>query len=187
MNYCYYNNNLISNKAQKMDILLEEEYNKVKHNSELDIFEILHDKSCYNKNNRYVLKLHNEYGVNIQSYNMINTYPHYEKHGLDIFVNFCNNNYSSYPFYISSYSYYKNGTIIDNNLIEQIYSNRTEYFVNGKYVSTDENYVEHIIKHINDKLLNDKVYSWLVDFISNKKNIIIVDKIEKNEIENFPH
>lgn len=77
-----------------------------------------------------------------------------------------------------------NGTKTGNSIGEKIFSNRIEYYINDKYVSTNvTDTFEYLLYYINYKLLIEEVYDWLVDFLNDDYcNAIIVEKFKDDKI-----
>ena len=153
----------------------EEEYIKLNTNAQLFIMN--------NKDSNFIIKKENEYGFHIISY-MIDRRGMPIKNGLQLFVNtlddddFITHKYNNKNYYISSFEFYDNGILLNNSLSEKIYSNRTEYFINGKFSGyMDDKNIMNIIKHINIKLLYDMIYPFIIEFIEKEEQkCIIVNK-----------
>ena len=129
-------------------------------------------------NYHIILKEPNEYGIQITSYKLLNNKDKYIKDGIRLFVDDKEPN-DYYPgFYITLYEYYENGKRINNGLKEIIYSNRTEYYINDKYISSDIDDLEYIHDQINERIIDDKVYPWLFELITSDYYMIIVDPEE---------
>lgn len=144
----------------------------------MDIFRIINNCELDNtKNYQFIISQISKCGIDITSYRCSKLGPYQQRDGVSIFVNYSHeNNASNYPFYISSYSFHINGTQCGNSLTEEIYSNRTEYYINNEFISYHKKNIDSIIKYINTKILDDKVYPWLYDLITrdNKQNELIV-------------
>ena len=129
----------------------------------------------------YMMKIKGEYGTEISSYRIKHGAPYYEKHGFNIFVNFEENNYSSEPFWISSFTFYHGGNKIGHHIEEQIYSNRTEFFINDEYVSSNMEDLDEIFGIMNDSLLKEK---WLINFIKSDNDIMITEDMDLISMKN---
>jgi hypothetical protein len=121
-----------------------------------------------------------EYGTNITIYNING--DEYTK----LFINnYCDEEIISKPYFISSCSYF--------GLDEQIFSNRTEYYICGKYYSNKINKkLESYIKLINKIILEDKADEELYNFIESEEVIIIfphdiLKNVPQNMFSYFMH
>ena len=69
----------------------------------------------------------------------------------------------------------------NTGLYEKIYSNRTEYYINGIYYSSElDNKIENIILNNTKLILKDKKYPVLYEFIKSDNNITLISYEEFN-------
>ena len=176
------------NLKSKLDNQIYLKYNKlIEENNEDEIVKFIINNYSPNAyfNINFVTKQETEYGYFINSFIIRN--GNSIDNGLQIFVNGGNNfPQPGVPFRISSYQFYDQGKIVENNLQEVIYSNHPEYLINNKYITNNaENEpIYSILEYINNKLLNEKVYPWLLDFINDEdENIMTITKIKNDEVK----
>lgn len=107
------------------------------------------------------IKWYSEYGAKISVYN-----TNSKKHKIEIFINQNDGNYNFHrDFYISSLSFNDRKV----GIYENIYSNRTEYFMGEEFLGCgpDKNNIrlENIIIKINNFLIKDKPSQTLYKFM----------------------
>ena len=118
-------------------------------------------------------------GLAITCYKIINN--ELVKDGPELHVNYLSNNYDNVgrellignkqqTVLISSFCVYNEGMTVGTDLREEIYSNRTDFFINGIYQehSSDffsDKYREEI-SIIHKQIFDDNMYLWLLDLIT---------------------
>lgn len=112
-----------------------------------------------------------EYGISIIIFN------NYGEKYISLFLKYDEHNiYTDKKYYISSFYYDGNG------LMEKIYSNRSEYFINDIYYSNKlDDKIDKIIKQLNELLIGYKFYPKLLDFIQSDEIFCIFSKEELNK------
>jgi hypothetical protein len=124
----------------------------------LDIFE-------YTKDPQYedillCIKERGEYGISVKLY-----FSDGEEY-MKIFVNLEKNEYSSKPYWFSTFE------VEGKGLSENIYSNRTDYYWNGIYMNDNiDDKIGFILKEINHYWIKESLYPKLLDFIEQKIEI----------------
>jgi len=85
---------------------------------------------------------------------------HMQKDGLICFIDNHQNE-------ITSYTMFKNGFIQQYSYEEKIYSNRTEYYINGEFIGYEPN-LEYInkIKEINKRIFENNEYSYIINVLN---------------------
>ena len=150
-----------------------------------DLIDILDDDLFRNlpgiEDYHIILKEEGEYGIQIRSYKL--TDDKYVKDGVSLFVDKAQSNKYHQEFYITSYEYYENDDVVGNNLKEIIFSNRTEYYLNGIFrfsTSNEEDFdsYEYIFDQINKKIMIDKVYPWLFELVESYYDVMIIESME---------
>jgi hypothetical protein len=111
----------------------------------------------------YCIKEKGEYGISIRLF-----FSDGEEY-MKVFVNLENNRYSSKHFWFSTFM------VDGKGISEKIFSNKTEYYVNGNYYTNKINdHIEFIFKEINHYWIEERLYPRLLDFI--EKDISIGQK-----------
>jgi hypothetical protein len=134
---------------------------------------------------QFVIVSPSEYGLNISSFKIdSNSEKHLTLDGVSTFINPTKNKVV-YPFTYSSYIFYNNGKKVKNYLSENIHSNRTEYFINGKSPKNndpEEEPLNSILKQINMKI--EKEYPWIQELVKdfNEFRILIIDAETKDKV-----
>jgi hypothetical protein len=135
------------------------------------------------KDKNIIIRTETEYGSHLNSYSFIKGKMVLD--GPQMFLNDMTG-YDEDPklykgHYISSYSFHKNGDKKRGGLDEKIYSNRTEYSI-GR---TGDDLL-NVHYDLNQRILGDKVYPFVFDFIDDKEILVkIIDKIETNIVKEY--
>lgn len=79
---------------------------------------------------------------------------------------------SSFCKSMSDKTYLKNS----QGLYEDIYSNRTEYHINGEYKGTGDEKIDQIIKRITTLVCEENVISSLCEFIKSEETLTLISK-----------
>jgi len=109
-------------------------------------------------------KQFSEYGTSIEFYT-----NNGEEHSKFFIVNETHESFPTEKFFISSFSENKQG------LEEKIYSNRTEFFINGHYYGNKHNdKIDDIIKQINQLFIEEKISQTFYDFIKSDDTLLIL-------------
>ena len=129
----------------------------------------------YNMNfedNYIFIKHFNDYGTYIVGYDNFKTYfIHVTKETI-----------------ISSFCVFSGNNINlkkSEGLFEDIYSNRTEFYINGEYNGTGDEKIDQIIKSISKLILEIGVIPSLRNFIQSDKTLILISKEEVNIAEEY--
>jgi hypothetical protein len=147
-----------------------QEYEEVAEDDPYDIF-----KKTYFDNqilNQYIaLKFKCEYGTTIEIYSV------FQELYIKMFIVNGKSEYNTtgkdYPFYISSL------TIGGSGLSEKIFSNRTEYYLNGHYCGTQmNNTTKELMQKVNFQFHEEKVYPRLLEFIKSGDNFRVIPRSE---------
>ena len=124
------------------------------------------------ENNYIFIKHFNEYGKCIVGYDNFKTY----------FARVTNETI------ISSFCVFSGNNINfkkSEGLFEDIYSNRTEFYINGEYKGTGDEKIDQIIKTISRLILEIGVIPSLRNFIQSDKTLILISKEEVNIAEEY--
>ena len=140
------------------------------------------------ENKQFIFQIPDEeYGLDIYSYKIIpNRGKHFILDGIQTHINAEVS--EGIPFIFSSYTFYKNGTPVENFLKEKIYSNGTSYLINNEYVgshsNTDDEPLYSVLKQINDKI---KIYyPWLQELANANEDVyklLIIDEEKVDKVK----
>ena len=167
---------------------IKSEFNQI--DDIFDIFRFIYYTNLDNKEYyQYVLTYTTEYVYCVESYKLINKPPFFERDGVHINVYYDYRDPNKTP-NIISYTFYTNDVAIPNNFTNKFFSNRTEYFINDKFASVNDiDTFDHILDHIREKIIDDRVYPWLYKLINDKKRKdreILFTKCEKHDLVKIP-
>jgi hypothetical protein len=196
-------NKSFSSKENINSIKKDTKFDELNFERQLDLkkfFSYIHKnyKSSEYLNKNFIIKeLHDTNFEKFKKYEIINSYTlqsngKYNLNGVTIRANLDTKLYNS--IIILSYIFYKDDKKIENNIEkgefgDGFYINDQFGFVKNKDGNTalvNDEPVNSILKQINEKIIDEKVYPWLNELIDNKENksLMIID-LETEDKVNF--
>ena len=118
------------------------------------------------KDNYLLIKQWSEYGTCIKVYDKFTKYYLRVSEDKTTISSFCKISGDN--------TYLKNS----QGLYEDIYSNRTEYHINGEYKGTGDDKIDGIVKTITRLILEEKIISSLYEFIKSEEDLSLISKEE---------